>query len=76
VGVISDEVNSVVDSTQIERRRAGAAVGVRIVSISVKIAIVFDLYRSEIHICINDIYVKFPTRVIVAHSIPGHFFSI
>jgi hypothetical protein len=36
----------------------------------------FDLCRSEIHMYINDICIKFPSRVTVAHSIPPHSFSI
>jgi hypothetical protein len=36
----------------------------------------FDLCFSEIHIYINDICIKFPSRVTVAHSIPAHIFSI
>jgi hypothetical protein len=38
--------------------------------------IYIDLYRSEIHIYINDICINFPSRVTVAHSIPAHSFSI
>jgi hypothetical protein len=33
--------------------------------------LVFDLCRSEIHIYINDICIKFPSRVTIAHSIPA-----
>jgi hypothetical protein len=39
---------------------------------------IFDLCLSEIHIYIyiNDICIKFSSRISVAHSIPEHSFSI
>jgi hypothetical protein len=34
---------------------------------------IFDLCLSEVHIYINDIYSKFPSRITVAHSIPESY---
>jgi len=36
----------------------------------------FDLCRSEMHTYINDICIKFPSRVTVSHSIPAQSSSI
>jgi hypothetical protein len=36
----------------------------------------FYLYLSEIHMYVNDLYIKFLLRITVAHSIPEHSFSI
>jgi hypothetical protein len=43
---------------------------------ALKVKCVFDLCRSEVHIYINDICIKFLSRVTVAHSIPAQSFSM